>query len=74
MKTNCLDNGLDTDYDNVYANQTSGVTGNHTTDATVLADLTAISDNGPNTMNFEAVNCHSVAGSTSGGWNTLTPW
>jgi len=29
---------------------------------------------GPNLMNLEAPNCHSTAGSTSGGWNRLTPW
>jgi hypothetical protein len=84
MRSNCLDNGSyagnvnesTTDYFNVYTSQGGGLTNPHTTDATVLAEVFSVQagESGPNTMNFEAANCHSVAGSTSGGWNTLTPW
>ena len=77
MRTNCLDNGESIkagdaadDYVNDYTLQ-SPPTGSHTTQNT--DEYQALVENRV-TMNFEAVNCHSVAGSTSGGWNSITPW
>ncbi|MFC1855036.1 MopE-related protein [Thermodesulfobacteriota bacterium] len=86
MRTNCLDNGSAaintnesvTDYDNAYANQSGGVTGIHTPAGTIHDNIAGTANSstnpGPNLMNFEAANCHSVGGSTSGGWNRITPW
>jgi len=87
LRTNCLDNGsatinanetgTGTDYDNSYANQSGGVTGNHTPAGGAIYSLIADpvgSTLGPNLMNYEAANCHSVGGSSSGGWNRISPW
>jgi hypothetical protein len=76
-----------TDYKETYILQdaagTSIPTGNHTpkVDSSAVWDLIANpvaaagpTLQGPNLMNFEAANCHSVGGSSSGGWNKLTPW
>ncbi|MFC1855759.1 hypothetical protein ACFL2A_04395, partial [Thermodesulfobacteriota bacterium] len=75
MRTNCLDNGVPGDYNDDNAAQ--GVpTGSHTP-ASATDTYTAVVTN-KNTMNPEAPNCHSVAGSkgtgVNSGWNTITPW
>ncbi len=81
MRTNCLDNGsyatghvnetLADDYGpgTDYSDKT--VSGSHTPTGT--AEYQALVVNLV-TTNWEAANCHSVAGSNAHGWNTLTPW
>jgi hypothetical protein len=76
MRTNCLDNGASVkagdgfdDYQNDYFLNT--ITGNHTPQGTIAYDYLVTNQN---LNNFDAANCHSVAGSSSGGWNSITPW
>ena len=62
----------------LYSAEPTNPTGNHSvSSAQVYADIATANGSprpGPITMNYEAANCHSTAGSTSGGWNRLTPW
>jgi hypothetical protein len=61
MVTNCLDSGAGW-------NDTTGI---HTPSGGNT--YTFLVTNG-NIMNPEAANCHSVTGSGSQGWNSITPW
>jgi hypothetical protein len=63
MVTNCLDNGDG-------FGDTTGIHMDSNSDSAAYLFMVT----NQNMFNPEAVNCHSVAGSASGGWNTITPW
>ena len=78
MRTNCLDNGTAGDYCNDSNACQVEPTGSHTLSVGSGTVEHQIVVTNLLTMDFEAVNCHSVASSTSGvtygGWNDITPW